>query len=764
MINSETERTSNNEVALRIEGMTCGSCVARVESALRAVPGVKSARVNLATESASVETGDGADADRLIRAVQSAGYDAVKAGGGAGDVDVERRQEQRLRERRQAVILSIGIGLPVMALHWLAPILSGTHAGAHFWPMVLQALLTVMLLISPAGGPILVGGLRAIIHRSPNMDLLIALGVTAATVGSLVGLFMPGLAQLNYFHDAAMILAVINLGKYLEARARNRASASLSALLRRTPRRAIVMKDGEPREVPVDEVRPGDMLRVAAESYVPVDGRVHSGRAAVDQSMWTGESVPVEVGPGDSVFGGSYVHNGAITIEATTVGSRSAISRIVRMVEDAQKGKTRMQQLADRVAGMFVPIVVVWAALTAAGWLLWGGAEAASQALSATVAVLVVACPCAMGLATPTAVMVATGSAALKGIIVRDAAALERAGSCDTVLLDKTGTLTTGRFHVAELKASSGFDKRQVLQLAASAEQFSKHPLAKAIVEHAREQGISLLEPDSYRAQAGLGVTATLTGKQVLVGNERFLREQGISIDGDASDRLTRLIVAEPEAQARVSRDKPSLALRALSSIDSGTAVFVAMDGQPAGRLLLRDTVRESAAVVVGQLKEMGIRPVLVTGDQEAAARAVAEAVGIEEVRAGISPEGKTAVVRQYQSGGRRVMMVGDGINDAPALAAADVGVAMGGGTDVAAETADITLVGDRLELVPTAIRLSRRSLRIIRQNLFWAFAYNVVALPLATRGILPAAYAAAAMMLSSISVVLNSLRLQRVE
>ncbi len=738
------EHQDVSRVDLRIEGMTCASCVAKVESALRSVPGVESARVNLATETASVQTTVPSDPQPLVRAVQAAGYDAVPAARGA-DAGIERRAEQHLRERRQALVTAIGIGLPIMALHWAGHRLAGTHEGAHFWPMLLQGLLTVMLLISPAGGPIIVSGLRAAVHRSPNMDLLIALGVLAATVGSFAGLLLPQVAHANYFHDAAMILGFINIGKYLEVRSRARAASSLSALLKRTPRRAMRIEADGPREVPVEQIRPGERLQVAAESYVPVDGRVITGRGAVDLSMWTGESAPVEVGPGDEVLGGSYVYSGALTMAATAVGADSAISRIARMVEEAQTGRTKMQALADRVAAVFVPIVIVVAVLTCLGWVAVRGDGAA--AWSAMIAVLVVACPCAMGLATPMAVMVATGSAALRGIIVRDPAALERAATCDVALLDKTGTITTGQLTVGAVQARPGFSESDVLRWAAAAEQFSPHPLAKAIMQEAKVRNLDLPEPSEYHAHAGLGVTVRIDEHTVHVGSAAYLREQGVASP-------------EPDAPARGSAE-PAFDLPLPLPASVGTYVFVAIDRRPGGTIVLEDTVRPAAREAVARLSGLNVQAMLVTGDREAAARAVAAQVGIEGVFAGVSPPGKAELVRRLQSEAHRVLMVGDGINDAPALAAADVGIAMSGGTQVAAETAAIALAGDRIELIPEAVILARRSVRIIRQNLFWAFAYNVVAIPLAMLLILPAAYAAAAMMFSSLSVVLNSLRLQ---
>ena len=527
-----------------------------------------------------------------------------------------------------------------------------------------------------------------------------------------------------------MILGIINIGKYLELKVRARAASSLSALIKRVPRRAVRLEDGKPVEIGVDQVRPGDHLRVSAESYVPVDGTVVSGSGAVDVSMWTGEAVPVEVSAGDEVLGGSYVVSGALVVQARGNGSQSAIARIAELVEAAQASKTRMQRLADRVSAVFVPLVVAIAIVTFAGWMIWSDGDRLASAISAMIAVLVIACPCAMGLATPAAVMVATGSAALRGIIVRDAAVLEAAGACDVAVFDKTGTLTTGQLRIDSIDTAEGVDPSEVLHLAASAEQFSPHPIAKAIVDGA-DNPSALREPTTYKADAGLGVVATIDGRRVAVGSRRYLQSLGIT---------------SPEAA---------------STAAVGTQVFVARDDAWIGTIILTDTLRPEAATAVQRLRMIGIQPMMVTGDAQPIAERIARAAGIERVLAGVSPEDKARFINELQSQGRRVLMVGDGINDAPALAAADVGIAMASGTEVATETAPITLVGNRLDRVPEAAELACRSVRIIRENLFWAFIYNMVAIPLAAFGVLPAGYAAAAMMFSDISVILNSLRLK---
>ncbi len=744
---------SPRRIPLRIHGMTCGACVGRVERALRAVEGVSDAVVNLAGGTAVVtlvETGTGMpDAAALTRAVEDAGYRATAADarspfdeGTPGPADESRDA----RQRRRAVIAAAVLGLPVMALHLLARPSAFHEHGLPASPPV-QAALVLAMLLSAAGAPILRGGFRAARRRAPNMDLLIAMGVTAAFAGGLAALAgaigTTAHAHTGYFDTAAMILLFVNVGKYLEARARGRASSALRALARRAPQTALQIRDGKASRVPVAEVRVGDHLRVSADEFVPVDGRVIEGEAAVDQSMLTGESVPVDAGPGSSVYGGTLVTGGSVLLVATAVGADSAVARIARLVEQAQAGRTRLQRIADRAAAVFVPIVMLLAAVTFIGWLLAGltGGHAhpspIALALARAIAVLVVACPCAMGLATPAAVMVATGNAALRGILVRDAAALEAAGRADIVLLDKTGTLTTGRPTVTEIAGTdTTIEPRELLRLAASAEQFSQHPLAHAIVARAKQDGIEPAIPDAYEQRAGLGVSALLGGRRILVGSPAFLEGCGADC-ADTQGHADRL--------AREGR----------------TVILVAVDGRPAGLIAIADRPRPAAARAIDDLRRLGLDAVMVTGDDRRTATAVAAAVGIQDVQAELSPDGKVGAVRELQSRGRRVIFVGDGINDAPALAAADAGIAFAAGTDIAAEAAGITLVGSDLRLVVEAVLLARRSVRIIRQNLFWAFAYNVAAIPLAATGVLPAPVAAATMMLSSISVVLNSLRLQ---
>lgn len=731
--------------------------MARVERALQSVPGVKNARVNLSTELATIEAGESPPARQdLLNAIRSAGYEADTIRVGDRDhTSADRTHTAKLQQQKQALWQAIALTLPIMALHWLAPMLQSREAGGHVWPTAIQALLMLVLMASSAGAPILAGGLSALIRRAPNMDLLISLAVVVAFVAGVVNLIL-GHADHAEFHAAAMILAFINLGRYFEIRAKHGAATAVSALARRMPGTASVVTAAGLVQTPVERLRAGDRVRVAQDTVVPVDGTIVDGRAAVDESAITGEAMPRERGVGQHVPAGAVVREGLITLEAVRVGAESAIGRIIRAVEEAQSGKTQMQRVADRVAGVFVPIVVALAAITLLGTVAlgiagWGGA------VQRAVAVLVIACPCALGLATPTAVLVATGRAALKGILVRDAAALEAAGSLQEILLDKTGTLTTGspRSEAIELLGSSAPDRgpnsadhgeseppaapsreRELLRLAASAELHSQHPIARALVSAARDRGLVPAEPQSFESMAGQGVVARVDDTDVIVGGARLLRARGVPLEA-----------AEPVVERFASRGH--------------TVVLVARGGVCIGVIGLADALRPRAAETIAELSRLGIGTAMLTGDHERTALAVARATGITDVHAGLTPQQKLDMVRQRQAAGRRVGFAGDGLNDAPALAAADVGLTFASATDVAIGAADITIVHDDLTRIPDAVRLARRSVRIIKQNLFWAFVYNFAALPLAATGHVPPGVAAAAMMFSSLSVVLNSLRLR---
>jgi len=743
-VRSSEQYAAHEPIRLHIEGMKCGSCVAHVERALQSVAGAARVSVNLSTEVATVEAADGAlEGSVLIDAVRRAGYEAKRCFPIRRTTDTsDPTHDERLRRQKLALWQAIAIAVPVMGLHWASPVLWFHDAGGHFWPHAIQGLLTALLLGSSAGAPILIGGLRAVVHRSANMDVLISLGVLAAFGSGAVQVFF-GRPDAADFHAAAMILAFINLGRYFEIRAKHGAAAAVAALAKRMLSTALLVTDDGIREAPVESIRPGDCVRVPPDTVVPVDGVVAAGEASVDESSITGEPMPRRRAEGDNVAAGVVVREGLITVRATCVGADSTVGRIIRAVEEAQSGKTRMQRIADRVAGVFVPIVVALAALTLLGTRMLATDLGWAAAIQRAVAVLVIACPCAMGLATPTAVLVATGTAALHGILVRDAAALESAGRIDVMLFDKTGTLTTGTPRVARIVAAKGGGgdnasaEDDLLRIAASAEQLSQHPLARAIVEEARSKGLELSVPEDFQNRPGAGVRVRLSDGECFVGSLTFLRKNHIDLPG-------------------VDEDMRQLAEAGRS------VVLVAKNGKYRGAVVLEDGPRGHARETIETLARMGVAAAMLTGDNARTAEAVAAKLSIADVRSELSPEGKRNEVVRRRAAGYRVAFVGDGLNDAPALAEADVGITFSSATDVATGAADITILHDDLRRIPQIVRIARRSVRIIKENLFWAFLYNMLAIPLAATGRVSPGVAAAAMMFSSISVVLNSLRLRR--
>lgn len=724
-------------IDLQIHGMTCGACVARVDKALRSAPGVTDVSVNLLGESARVRAGPGADKGKMIEAVRATGYDAEVLPAQrdlAADQEDPRRREQ-LRRQRQAMVLAIGLTLPILVLDHFGHSLQATHKAGEFGWRLIEGLLLTLMLAGPAGGPILAGGARALWHRSGNMDLLVALGVSVAYVSSIYGTFAMR-PEFIHFHAAAIILTLVAVGRYLETKAKGRTSAAVAALARRAPRTALVRRGDQLVEVSSAEIVVGDLVSIPPHSAIAADGVVVEGTAEVDESLMTGEPLPVRRKAGDAVLAGTLVADGTILVRATKTGAAAAVGRIMQLVSDAQSSKTELQRMADRVAAVFTPIVIVVSIATFLGWLAVKGTGAVAPAMSAAIATLVIACPCAMGLATPTAIAVATGVAALRGILARDAAALEGLGRINAVVWDKTGTMTEGRPIVSRvmMTGGAGESEPELIRLAASAEQYSPHPLAKAIVAHARRNDLALAEPDEFESIPGGGIVARLGSSAVVVGSAAFLSSRG----------------AAPPAEG-------------LPAIAAGAQrVAVAVDGRFAGLIELTDKLRPSSAGAVSRLAAAGIESYLLTGDAAPAAEHVAGEVGIHTVRAAASPADKVAFVRELRAAGRRVAMVGDGVNDAAAMAAADVGVAFATGADVATEAAAINLIGSTPHLVADAVELSRATARIIRENLFWAFGYNVLMVPLAAVAILPPSIAAGAMMLSSLTVVLNALRLRR--
>ena len=726
-------------VSLALEGMHCASCVSAIEGALSAVVGVSEASVNLASARARV-VGKSLDTRRLIEAVRSSGYEARVA----SDEPTKEEEERAAGEARDVLLRTA-----VCAVLTL-PVLVVSMADIHF-PGRDYVLLALTLPVYLWGGwPFLSGMMRTLAHRTANMDTLVGLGTTAAFLLSLASTLFPerlaaaGPGAHVYYEAVGVIVTLILLGRYLETRARGRTSAAIRKLLDLAPQKARLVRDGEEQEILVAEVAVGDRLRVKPGDAVPVDGTVVSGASAVDESLVTGESVPAEKKPGDRLIGGTLNQRGVLEIEATAVGADTALAHIVRLVRQAQASKPPIQKLADRIAGIFVPIVL---GIGVVSWVIWYVAGPEPRGLLATVvlaSVLLIACPCALGLATPTAILVATGRGASSGILFRNAEALERSRGLTCVLLDKTGTITEGKPRVADRVRVEGVSDEELLGLAAALEKSSAHPLAGALVAAAAEKGIALARVESFESKTGRGVVGVIGGRRVVVGSAKLFEEEGIDFSS-----------VREETERFAGEGK--------------TPLLVAAEGRTVGLLAVADREKPSSRQAVARLKAMGLKVAMVTGDRETVARAIARRVGIEEVFAEVLPAEKASKVKQLQDRGEVVAMVGDGVNDAPALAQADVGIAIGAGADVAIEAADLTLVGGSLESVAEAIELSRATLAAIRQNLFFAFLYNVIGIPVAagvlyplTGWLLSPMIASAAMAASSVSVVGNSLRLAR--
>ncbi|GGL06549.1 carbonate dehydratase [Curtobacterium luteum] len=741
-----------SDVELDITGMTCASCANRIERKLGKLPGV-TATVNYATEKAQVRVGDDADVDveRLIATVESAGYGAAVPvpPSSAGPASTEGDETRLLRQR---LLVSALLAVPVVVLS-MVPVLQFPN-----WQWAALAL----------AAPVAVWGAlpfhRAAWvnarHGAATMDTLVSVGVGAAFTWSLYALFLgdagvPGMHMTFswfatdpegtelYLEVATAVTVFVLAGRYAEARAKRESSAALRALLELGAKDAAVLRDGSETRVPVASLVVGDVVVVRPGERIPSDGVVRAGSSAVDLSMLTGESVPVEVRAGDHVTGATVNVGGRLEVTVTAVGADTELARMGRLVEEAQTGKADVQRLADRVSGVFVPIVIGLALLAFVGWLVVGGSVTA--AFTAAVATLIIACPCALGLATPTALLVGTGRGSQLGILIGGPEVLERTRTVDTIVLDKTGTVTTGTMAVRSVVPAAGVDPDTVLALAAAVEEGSEHPVARAVVVDARSRSLVVPTAEGFAATPGAGVQAVVSSADaraaaaVVVGRSDWLRDAWAV---DLSDGL-RTAVERAEAEG-------------------STAVAVARDGLAVGIVVVGDTVKDESAAAVGRFRALGLRPVLLTGDNDGAARVVADAVGIEEVHARATPASKLEVVRRLQRDGHVVAMVGDGVNDAAALAAADLGIAMGSGTDAAIAASDITVVSGRLTVVADAVRLSRATLRTIKGNLFWAFAYNVAAVPLAMAGLLNPVLAGATMAFSSVFVVTNSLRLRR--
>jgi len=749
------EEVKSKQVIIPIEGMTCAACASRIEKVVGRMEGVLKASVNLATEKASIEYDpEQTRISTIKQAIEKLGYKALNIEKKA-DADHDKlRKEKEIKTLWRKFIVSAIFAVPLLYIA-MGPMIPGLHLPVPEFispeSNPLNYAIAQLILVAPiiaAGYKFYTVGFRALLQRSPNMDSLIAIGTSAAVIYSLYTTWKIASGSMHmahegmYFESAGVIITLILLGKSLEAVSKGKTSEAIKKLMGLAPKTAVVIHDGTETEIPIDEVESGDIILVRPGEKIPVDGVVLEGHTSIDESMLTGESIPVEKNAGDKVFAASINKNGMIKFKATRVGGDTALAQIIKLVEDAQSSKAPIAKMADIVSGYFVPAVVLIALISFAGWLIAG--ESLEFALTIFISVLVIACPCALGLATPTAIMVGTGKGAEYGILFKSGEALETAHKIGTIVFDKTGTITEGKPEVTDIIATPGSSKEQLLQIAASVEKGSEHPLGEAIVRHAENQSIEFLEVENFEAIPGHGIKASVEDTDALIGNKKLMDDRNIpleSLEAD-SDRLA----------------------------DEGkTPMFVALDGRIAGIIAVADVVKENSAKAIEKLHSMGIEVAMITGDNRKTAEAIAKQVGIDKVLAEVLPQDKSEEVKKLQAEGKKVAMVGDGINDAPALAQADIGIAIGSGTDVAMESADIVLMRSDLSDVPTAISLSKSTIRNIKQNLFWAFGYNTAGIPLAAGllhifggPLLNPMFAAAAMSLSSVSVLTNALRLKR--
>lgn len=742
-------------VDLQVDGMTCASCVGRVERALKKVPGVQNAVVNLATERATVQLQGGTDASRLIAAIEKAGYEArpvMQQAAVSGEDITAQRQAAERESLKKSLIFAAVFALPVFLLemgghmvpafhHWIAETIGTQNS----W--YIQFVLTAIVLFGP-GRRFFEKGVPALLRGAPDMNSLVAVGTTAAFAYSVVATFMPSLLPAGtvnvYYEAAAVIVALILLGRFLEARAKGNTSEAIRRLVQLQAKTARVRRDGAVQEMDIAQVRSGDVIEVRPGERIPVDGEVIEGQSFVDESMISGEPVPVEKTVGAEVVGGTVNQNGALAFKATKVGADTLLAQIIRMVEQAQGSKLPIQALVDKITMWFVPAVMAAALITFGVWLTWGPDPALSFALVNAVAVLIIACPCAMGLATPTSIMVGTGRAAQMGVLLRKGEALQQLKDAKVVAVDKTGTLTKGRPELTDLVLADGLQRATVLAQVAAVEDRSEHPIARAIVDAAKAEGLQIPVISDFESVTGFGVRAVVDGRKVEIGADRFMRELGLSVDGFAA-----------EAQRLGSEGK--------------TPLYAAIDGQLAAMIAVADPIKPTTKPAIDALHALGLKVAMITGDNRHTAEAIAKQLGIDEVVAEVLPGGKVDTVQRLKAEHGTLAYVGDGINDAPALAEADVGIAIGTGTDIAIEAADVVLMSGDLSGVPNAIALSKATMKNIGENLFWAFAYNVALIPVAAGLLYPfngtllsPVFAAGAMALSSVFVLSNALRLKR--
>jgi len=747
----EVSAPATQALELLIEGMTCASCVGRVERALKAVPGVQSASVNLATERASVQ--GSAEPEALLAAISKAGYTASVVGSAGSNEDQQaQRHAEELRVLKRDLWLATALTLPVFLLEMGAHLVPAFHhyiaatlGTQNSW--LLQFVLTTLVLVFP-GRRFYQKGIPALLRAAPDMNSLVAVGTLAAYGYSLVATFLPRLLPAGtvnvYYEAAAGIVTLILLGRVLEAKAKGRTSEAIKRLLKLQAKTARVRRDGSVVELPLAQIVSGDVIDVRPGERIAVDGEVVDGESYVDESMISGEPVPVQKAPGSKVIGGTVNQTGALGVRATAVGGATVLAQIIRLVEQAQSAKLPIQTLVDRITLWFVPIVMVLAVLTFAVWLLFGPDPALTFGLVNAVAVLIIACPCAMGLATPTSIMVGTGRGAELGVLFRKGEALQLLKEAQVVAVDKTGTLTEGRPLLTDLQLAAGFQRGDVLARVAAVEDRSEHPIARAIVTAAQQEGLQLPAVDAFESVTGYGVRANVDGVRVEVGADRFMQQLGLDVTVFAAD-----------AQRLGEEGKSPL--------------YAALDGRLAAIIAVSDPIKHDTRAAIASLHALGLKVAMITGDNRRTAEAIARQLGIDEVVAEVLPEGKVDAVRRLKAAHGRLAYVGDGINDAPALAEADVGMAIGTGTDVAIEAADVVLMSGSLQGVPNAIALSKATMGNIRQNLFWAFAYNTALIPVAAGVLYPVwgillspVFAAGAMALSSVFVLGNALRLKR--
>lgn len=729
----------NEKMDLDVFGMTCAACSTRIEKVLNKMEGMVSANVNLATESAAVEFNSALlSADEIIAKIQNLGYDAKEKV--QREVKAQQKEEE-INAKKRKLYISILLSLPLLyTMIGHAPWDTGLPM-----PHLLMNPWFQLLLATPVqfwiGWQFYVGAYKSLKNKSANMDVLVALGTSAAYFYSLAEAiktignqgYMPHL----YFETSAVLITLILVGKLFEALAKGRTTEAISKLLSLQAKEATVIRDGEEVKIPIEEVKVNDTIIVKPGEKIPVDGKVLSGQSAVDEAMITGESIPVEKAPGDHMIGATINKNGTLTMTATKVGKDTALAGIIKVVEDAQGSKAPIQRVADQISGIFVPIVVAIAVVTFLVWYFLVTPGDFASALETAIAVLVIACPCALGLATPTSIMVGTGKGAENGILFKGGEHLEATHKIDAIVLDKTGTITKGKPSVTDIYVFG--DEEKVLKYLVSAEKASEHPLAEAIVEYGNSQNVEILPMEEFSAIPGHGIEASINGEKVFVGTRKLMKKEGIDYAG-YEQRLEKL---ETEGK---------------------TAMMIAINDKVNGIVAVADTVKDTARIAIEELKSLGIEVYMLTGDNTRTAKAIAAQVGVDNVIAEVLPEEKANHVKELQLKGKKVAMVGDGINDAPALAVADIGIAIGTGTDVAIEAADVTILGGELTLIPKAISLSKKTMKNIRQNLFWALAYNSAGIPVAALGLLAPWLAGAAMAFSSVSVVTNSLRLKRIK